>query len=128
MDWSWLPEYSDKLISGFWLTIQLLVICSTLGFALAVPVGLCQVTGPRYLALIARGFCTVVRGTPLLIQLYVIYCGFPVFPVIGRLNELECGVLALDLNARAYMSEIIRSGVESIPKGQVEAAQSVGMT
>ena len=69
MDWSWLPEYSDKLISGFWLTTQLLVICSTLGFLIAVPVGLVQVTGPRYLAAIARGFCTIIRGTPLLIQL-----------------------------------------------------------
>ena len=62
MDWSWLPEYSDKLSSGFWLTIQLLVICSTLGFLLSVPVGLVQVTGPKPLAMLARSFCTVVRG------------------------------------------------------------------
>ena len=88
MDWSWLPEYSDKLISGFWLTIQLLVICSTLGFILSVPIGLVQVTGPRWLAAIARGFCTTIRGTPLLIQLWLIYYGVgELFPSIEGIRE-----------------------------------------
>jgi len=70
-----------------------------------------------------------IRSTPLLIQIYVIYFSLPALPIIDRrLDELEGGIIALGLNAGAYMSEIIRAGIESVSKGQVEAAQSVGMT
>ncbi len=70
-----------------------------------------------------------IRSTPLLIQIYVIYFSLPALPLLGRrLDELEGGIIALGLNAGAYMSEIIRAGIESITKGQIEGAQSVGMT
>ena len=66
---------------------------------------------------------------PLLIHIYLIYFTLPALPILDRrLDEIEGGIIALGLNAGAYMSEIIRAGIESISKGQVEGAQSVGMT
>jgi len=139
MDWSWLPEYSDKLISGFWLTIQLLVICSFLGFMLAVPVGLVQVTGPKYLSMIARGFCTVVRGTPLLIQLWLIYYGVgELFPGIEGIREsflwpvlraaFPYAVLAFTLSVAGYVGEVMRGAFAGVPRGELEAARAMGMS
>ena len=139
MDWSWIPEYSDKLISGFWLTIQLLVICSTLGFILSVPIGLVQVTGPRYLAAIARGFCTVIRGTPLLIQLWLIYYGVgELFPGIEGIREsflwpllraaFPYAILAFTLSVAGYVGEVMRGAFAGVPKGELEAARAMGMS
>ena len=139
MDWSWLPEYSDKLISGFWLTIQLLVICSTLGFILSVPIGLAQVTGPRWLAAIARGFCTTIRGTPLLIQLWLIYYGVgELFPSIEGIREsflwpilraaFPYAIVAFTLSVAGYVGEVMRGAFAGVPKGELEAARSMGMS
>ena len=139
MDWSWIPEYSDKLISGFWLTIQLLVICSCLGFILSVPIGLVQVTGPRYLAAIARGFCTVIRGTPLLIQLWLIYYGVgELFPGIEGIREsflwpvlraaFPYAILAFTLSVAGYVGEVMRGAFAGVPKGELEAARAMGMS
>jgi len=70
-----------------------------------------------------------IRSTPLLVQIYVIYFALPPLPLLGRrLDELEGGILALGLNAGAFMSEIIRAGIVSVDRGQIEGAQSVGMT
>lgn len=139
MDWSWIPEYSDKLISGFWLTIQLLVICSVLGFLLSVPIGLVQVTGPRPLAMIARGFCTVIRGTPLLIQLWLIYYGVgELFPSIEGIREsflwpvlraaFPYAILAFTLSVAGYVGEVMRGAFAGVPKGELEAARAMGMS
>jgi polar amino acid transport system permease protein len=59
MHWSWLPKYLPMFLDGLWITIELLVLSATLGMALAIPIGLVQVTGPRPLAWLARLFCTV---------------------------------------------------------------------
>ncbi|MGI9365674.1 MAG: ABC transporter permease [Rhizobiaceae bacterium] len=139
MDWSWLPEYLDKLISGFWLTVQLLVICSTLGFILAVPIGLAQVTGPRFLAMLARGFCTLVRGTPLLIQLWLIYYGVgEIFPSIEGIRDsflwpilraaFPYAILAFTLSVAGYVGEVMRGAFAGVPKGELEAARAMGMS
>lgn len=75
MRWDWIPEYADMALLGIWRTIWILVVTSVLGFMLAVPLGLAQAAGPWYLAAPARVFCTVIRGTPLLLQLWLIYYG-----------------------------------------------------
>ena len=86
MDFSWFPQFLPLILYGLWLTIVLLVISVVFGMILAVPIGLVQVTGPRPLAWLAGAFCTVIRGTPLLIQLYILYYGlgslFPQIPWI----------------------------------------------
>ena len=139
MDWSWIPEYSDRLISGFWLTVQLLTLSAGLGFMLAVPVGLVQNTGPRWLAAIARGFCTCIRGTPLLIQLWLIYYGLgSTFPSIDGIREtflwpylraaFPYAVFAFTLSVAGYSGEVMRGAFAGVPKGELEAARAMGMS
>ena len=139
MDWSWFPEYFPRLLSGLSLTIQLLLLCATLGFILAVPIGLVQVTGPRPLALLARTFCTIVRGTPLLIQLWLIYYGLgSIFPQFSGLREtfiwdflraaFPYAAFAFTLSVGGYVGEVMRGAFAGVNKGELEAARSVGMS
>ena len=131
------------LLKGLWLTLLLLVLSVVLGFVLAVPIGLVQVTGPPWLAAIARGFCTVIRGTPLLVQLLLIYYGLgSLFPQIGlaypgfkenfmwpiRLDGFYYAVLAFTLSFAGYEGEIMRGAFLGVPRGELEAARAYGMS
>src|SRR5690606_10583909 len=86
--WDWLaePKYQTLIIQGIWRTIWLMALSVLIGFTLAVPLGLAQASGPWYLAAPARIFCTVIRGTPLLLQVWLLYYGlgslFPGIPWI----------------------------------------------
>lgn len=139
MNWTWFPEYLPLLFQGVWLTIQLLVLSMVFGLTLAVPVGLVQVTGPKWLALIARGYCTLMRGTPLLVQLWLLYFGlgsvFAAFPEVRQsifwpiLREgYFYAILAFTLNEGGYGGEIMRGAFLSVPKGELEAARAYGMS
>jgi polar amino acid transport system permease protein len=110
-----------------------------LGFLLAIPIGLVQVTGPRWLASLARGFCTVMRGTPLLIQLFLFYYGLG--SILASYPELRQSffwpilregyyyvIFAFVLNEAGYAGEIFRGGFLSVPKGELEAARAYGMS
>jgi polar amino acid transport system permease protein len=101
------------------------VIALTIGTIVA----LMNISKRRWLNLSASAYIQAIRSTPLLIQVYLVYFALGVIPLLDRrLTELEGGIIALALNAGAFMSEIIRAGIESISRGQVEGAQSVGMT
>jgi len=139
MDWSWLPKYFPVLLNGLSLTVQLLVFSMVFGLILAVPIGLVQVTGPKWLARLARAYCTVMRGTPLLIQLYLFYYG--VGSILASFPELRQSVfwpilregyfyaiLAFALNEAGYAGEIMRGAFLSVPKGELEAARAFGMS
>ena len=139
MRWDWLPNYYDLALAGIWTTIWMLVVTSVLGFLLAIPLGLVQVTGPIWLATPALAFCTVIRGTPLLLQLWLLYYGlgslFPQFPWI-RQSELwpylrqawPYAVLSLTLSYAAYEGEVMRGAFAGVPRGQLEAARAFGMS
>lgn len=138
MRWEWLPEYAGALTAGVWTSILILVSTVILGFLLAVPLGLFQVTGPRPLALLSKGFCTLIRGTPLLLQLWMIYYGvgslFPQIPWIRDsflwpyLREAwPYGVLALTLSFAGYEGEVMRGAFAGVPSGELEAARAYGM-
>src|SRR5262249_17321975 len=75
MRWDWLPNYADLAVQGLWRTIWLLVVTTVLGLALAIPLGFWQAAGPGWLGGLAKAFCTVIRGTPLLLQLWLLYFG-----------------------------------------------------
>ncbi len=136
--WDWIPTYAPLALEGLWTTIWILVVTSILGFALAVPLGLAQAVGPWYLSTPARIFCTVVRGTPLLLQIWLLYYGlgslFPQFPWI-RSSELwpylrqawPYAVLALTLSYAGYEGEVMRGAFSGVAKGQLEAAKAYGM-
>ena len=136
--WDWIPTYAPLALEGLWATLWILVVSTFLGFCLAIPLGLAQAVGPWYLALPARVFCTVIRGTPLLLQIWLLYYGlgslFPHYPWI-RSSELwpylrqawPYAVLALTLSYAGYEGEVMRGAFSSVGKGQLEAAKSFGM-
>lgn len=138
MRWDWLPNYFDLALAGIWRTIWILVVTAVLGFLLAVPIGLVQVTGPIWLSVPAKAFCTVIRGTPLLLQLWLLYYGlgslFPQFPWI-RNSDLwpilrqawPYAVLSLTISFAAYEGEVMRGAFAGVQRGQLEAARAYGM-
>ena len=137
--WDWLPTYAPLLAQGVWTTLWLLVVTSALGFVLAVPLGLAQVAGPWYLAMPARAFCTVIRGTPLLLQIWLLYYGLgSLFPQIPGIRETwlwpilrdawPYAVLALSLSYAGYEGEIMRGAFAGVPRGQLETGQAYGMS
>lgn len=139
MKWDWLPDYGPMFLAGIWRTILLLVSSCVLGFLLAIPIGLVQVTGPAWLAAIARGFCTVIRGTPLLIQLWLLYYGvgslFPEIPWIRQsfiwpiLREAwPYALVAFTFSFAGYEGEIMRGAFAGVPKGELEAGKAYGMS
>lgn len=139
MDWTWLPRYLPLLPYGIFVTLQLVVFTMVFGLILAVPIGLVQVTGPKWLAYIAGAYCTFMRGTPLLIQLYLFYFGLgSVFAAYPELRQtfiwpiLKEGyyyaIVAFVLNEAGYAGEILRGAFLSVPKGELEAARAFGMS
>lgn len=138
MDWSWLPGYLPKIGHGLLVTLALLVSSVAAGFALGLPLGAVQVTGPAPLRWLANGFCTVIRGTPLLLQLWLIYYGlgalFAQFPEIRGSwlwpylrQAWPYGFLTLTLSFAAYQGEVMRGAFAGVPRGELEAARAFGM-
>ncbi|WP_105373337.1 ABC transporter permease [Neorhizobium huautlense] len=139
MDFSWIFSYRDLLIQGAFLTCLLLAISVTCGFVLAVFLAIAQVgrnPGARWLS---KGYCTFFRGTPLLIQLWLLYYGLGTYlPYVPGLRTsflwpllregLFFAALALTLNFAAYQGEILRGAMLAVPRGELEAARAVGMS
>jgi len=104
------------------LTVSTLMLGSILGLALAVM----RLNRRRWLSRLAQGYVWIFRGTPLLVQLIIIYTGLPQLGLV-RLSVLESAVIGLALNEAAYLSEILRGGILSVAKGQTEAARALGL-
>lgn len=138
MRWDWLPKYWPLMLQGIWRTIWILCVTTVLGMLLAIPLGLAQAVGPWYLATPARVFCTIIRGTPLLLQLWLLYYGlgslFPQFPWIRDSfmwpilrQAWPYAVLALTLSFAGYEGEVMRGAFKGVARGQLEAAKAMGM-
>lgn len=120
-----IPEFVEGISSTLFISLISLIISLVIGTLVAIM----RMSANPVIWRIAAGYIQAIRSTPLLIQIYIIYFSLPALPLLDRrLDEIEGGIIALGLNAGAYMSEIIRAGIESISKGQTEAAESVGMT
>ncbi|GIN62434.1 cysteine ABC transporter permease [Robertmurraya siralis] len=107
-------------------TIPLTLSTFTLGLILAVLTALARISGIKILQIMARIYVSAIRGTPLLVQLFIIFYGLPTIGVI--IAPLPSAIIGFSLNIGAYASEIIRAAILSIPKGQWEAAYSIGMS
>ncbi|MCA8966724.1 MAG: ABC transporter permease subunit, partial [Planctomycetes bacterium] len=123
-----------KLLAGLALTLELLLLSAVLGLLLAVLLLLMRISGRWYLVVPAFAYCFLFRGTPLLVQLFVIYYGLPQFEAVRDsalwplLREpFGCTVLALMLNTGAYVAEILRGGVLGVDKGLHEAGKALGL-
>lgn len=107
-------------------TIPLTIITFICGLLLAVVTALARLSSVKFLQIIARIYVSVIRGTPLLVQLFIIFYGLPTLGII--IDPFPSAVIGFSLNVGAYASEIIRAAIVSIPKGQWEAAYSLGMS
>lgn len=113
------------LVKGLWVTIYLSLLSGILGLVLGLVTGLCRISKNFTLRGLAFIYVELIRGTPLLVQIFIFY--FFIGTVLD-LSRIVAGVGALGLFAGAYIAEIVRAGIQSIPRGQAEAARSLGMT
>jgi cystine transport system permease protein len=114
------------LKAGVVFTIPLALVSFTLGLILAVATALARLSTIKVLRLVARFYVWIIRGTPLLVQLFIIFYGLPYVGII--LDPFTAAVIGFTLSVGAYGSEIVRAAIQSIQKGQWEAAYSLGMT
>ncbi len=106
-------------------TLPLTFVSFTLGLVLALFVALARLSRVAPLSLLARAYISVIRGTPLLVQLFIIFYALPQFGIV--IDPFPAAVIAFSLNVGGYAAEVIRAAILSIPRGQWEAAQSIGM-
>ena len=129
-------EYINLIEQGMICTLSLSALTVLFGFILALFLAICRLSNIKVAKFLATVYVEVLRATPLLVQLFIVYnillagVSLPKFKVFGfiRFERFLPGVIALSLNSAAYLSEIIRSGIQSIDHGQTEAARSLGMT
>jgi polar amino acid transport system permease protein len=114
------------LVKGAVYTVQVSVLAIVFGLVLGWMLGLVAVSGVRWLRAIAWGYVQFIRGTPLLVQIFLIYFGLPALGI--NIPAYWSGVIALGLNSAGFQAEIVRAGIESIDRGQTEAARSIGMS
>ena len=124
----------DLFAGGVWVTLQLTAIALALGMLIALPASL-AISRKRVHAPLLRGYVYVFRGTPLLVQTYLIYYGLAQFDFVRDswawlfLREAWwCAIIAFSLNSGAYTTEILRGAIATTPKGEFEAARAVGLT
>ena len=128
-----MPAWLQLMIDSFWpllsagliFTVPLTLITFVLGILLGLLVALARLYGPTPLVVLVRFYVWLIRGTPLLVQLFLIFYGLPSAGIV--LDAFTAAVIGFTLNIGAYSSEIIRATLAAIPKGQWEAAYSIGM-
>ena len=126
VDPAFLAIWAPLILSGIPITIAVSVLAIAFAtlFAIIGALGRLSRTAPIYA--IATLYVSLVRGTPLIVQVFVIYSALPEFGIV--LPPFVAGVFALSFNYGAYMTEIFRAGIQAVPRGQIEAAQALGMT
>ena len=135
VDFTLIAESLPVMLKGIGITFQLLIISGFLGLILAIFLLLMRISGKWYLSFPAQIYIYVFRGTPILVQIFIIYYGLPQFGFIRNsilwpiLREpMGCAIVALSLNTGAYVSEILRGGVLAVGKGLIEAGSALGMS
>lgn len=125
-NFDFLSKYSNYFVVGTRTTLILAFFAVLFGTILGLFLSLMKLSKIKVLKAIAIAYIEFVRGTPLLIQIWIIYIGLPL--IIGvDLPDILTGIIALSLNSGAYVAEIIRAGIQAVDKGQMEAARSLGM-
>ncbi|ABS21034.1 amino acid ABC transporter permease [Bacillus cytotoxicus] len=119
-------SFMPMLKEAIFTTIPLTIITFIIGLILATLTALARISNSRILQWIARIYVSIIRGTPLLVQLFLIFYGLPTLQI--EIDPYTAAVIGFSLNVGAYASEIIRASILSIPKGQWEAAYTMGMT
>lgn len=134
MSWETFVDMLPLLAQGALLTIELLLLSAVAGLILAVPLALARVSRSWWINLFPRTYIFFFRGTPLLVQLFLVYYGLGQFEAVREsfvwpvLREAYwCAVMTFSLHTAAYISEILRGAIQAVPGGEIEAARAIGM-
>jgi len=119
-------DHLPELIHGAWLTVQLSVGAFVLGFVLAVVLAFLRSSGPRPVRMAVGAYVEFVRNTPFLVQLFVIYFALPEIGI--RMEATTAALIGMSLNFAGYGTEILRSGIDAVPRPQIEAGESMGLS
>ncbi|MBU3059656.1 ABC transporter permease [Pseudomonas indica] len=135
MNWELIIKWLPRLAEGALLTLELVGIAVIAGLLLALPLGIARASRHWYVRAFPYGYIFFFRGTPLLVQLFLVYYGVAQFEAIrqGPLwpylrDPYWCAVLTLTLHTAAYIAEILRGAIQAVPHGEVEAARALGMS
>ncbi|WP_339314518.1 amino acid ABC transporter permease [Paenibacillus sp. FSL R10-2734] len=118
-------DYRSFFLSGLQYTLLLAVLGVFFGFVLGIIVSLMRMSKWRIVRFIATAWVEFLRGTPMLVQLFLIHYGLPEFGL--EFSPIQSGAITLTINSSAYLAEIFRAGIQGVDRGQVEAARSLGM-
>lgn len=121
-----LNKVTPDLLQGTVVTLQIATISLVLGMIVGLPVGIGRVYGPVWLQRVLGAYVTLFQGTPLLIQLFMVYYGLPDIGI--TLGRLQAAFLTLGLNSAAYQAEYLRSALQAVSGGQMTAARAIGMS
>jgi polar amino acid transport system permease protein len=119
-------EHWRELAEGAWLTIRLSALAMTFGILVATVCAYAKAAGPKPVRLAVATYVEVIRNTPFLVQIFIVYFSLPTLGISVGANE--AALAAMVVNFGAYGTEILRAGIESIPHGQVEAARALGLS
>jgi polar amino acid transport system permease protein len=125
-DFSFLAERWPDFVAGAWLTVQLTVLSIALGFVVGTVCAVVRAYGPPLLRRLVGGYVELIRNTPLLVQIFIVYFGLSSLGL--KLSAEVSAVIALAVNMGAYTTEIMRAGIMSIQRTQLEAADCLGLT
>ena len=129
MELDFSPVFSgwSSLLHGAWVTVEITAMALVLGCVMGLLIGIGRLKPERRaIYALCTSYVAVIRGTPLLVQLFLLFFGLPQFDIL--LPAFVCGVIGLGIYSGAYVSEIVRGAIQSIDKGQMEAARSLGMS
>lgn len=116
----------QSILDGVWITLLLSAVAMVGGLLIGILCAAGRTYGPGWLRRIVGAYVEIIRNTPLLVQLFLIFFGLPSFGV--RLDGLTAAMIALVINLGAYTTEIVRAGLEAVPKAQIEAGHSLGLS
>ncbi|MFC4860609.1 ABC transporter permease [Pseudomonas sp. MAHUQ-62] len=135
MNWELIIKWLPRITEGAWLTLELVGIAVIAGLLLALPLGIARSSRQWWLRALPYGYIFFFRGTPLLVQLFLVYYGLAQFEAVrqGPLwpylrDPYWCAIITLTLHTAAYIAEILRGAIQAIPPGEIEAARALGMS
>lgn len=125
-DFSVIFKYWDLFLQGALMTIRITALATVLGILVGVSMAGLQLIKNRILSGVIRAYIEIIRNTPFLVQLFFVYFGLPTLGIL--IPAWQAALIALTINTGAYATEIVRAGIESITKGQIEAGRALGLS
>jgi His/Glu/Gln/Arg/opine family amino acid ABC transporter permease subunit len=135
MNWEVIIKWMPRLMQGATLTLELVAIAVLAGLILAIPLGIARTSKKWYISGLPYAYIFFFRGTPLLVQLFLVYYGLAQFDAVRESSlwpylrsPFWCAAVTMTLHTAAYIAEILRGALQAIPKGEIEAARALGMS